>query len=190
LPQTPGAHHAAIGLICPDLDYLGRAHAEARRGWPAREPALTVLTRSAADATLAPPGRHVMSVWGQYAPYRLAEGRAWGEVGPRVAEAQLAVLAVLARYAPNVRDVILDRVVETPAYLERELDLPQGNVSHVNMTPGQMFGRRPVAGLGGYRGPVPGLYLTGASTHPGGGIFGASGRNAAAIVLHDLVHRV
>jgi phytoene dehydrogenase-like protein len=182
LPGGPGVQHGAIALICPDLGYVERAHAEARRGWPAREPALTVLTRSAVDATLAPPGRHLMSVWGQYAPYRLAGHQSWDEVGPRAAEAQLAVLA---RYAPNVRAAVLDRVIQTPAYLERELDLARGNPSHLDMTPGQMFGRRPVAGLGGYRGPVPGLYLTGASTHPGGGIFGAAGRNAAAAVLHD-----
>lgn len=186
LPGTPGAQHAAITLICPDLDYLQRAYMEAQRGWPAREPALTVLTRSAVDATLAPPGRHLMSVWGQYAPYRLAGRQSWEEVGPRVAEAQLAVLA---RYAPNVREILLDRVVETPTYLERELDLVRGNLTHLDMTPGQMFGRRPAVGLGGYRGPVPGLYLTGASTHPGGGIFGAAGRNAAAVVLRDLARR-
>jgi phytoene dehydrogenase-like protein len=144
------------------------------------------MTFSAADPTLAPPGQHTLFLWGQYYPYELASGASWEEVGPQVAD---HMLAKLAEYAPNVRDAVLGQLVETPLYLERELGLLRGNVMHLEMSIDQMFMLRPALTLSNYRGPLKGLYLTGASTHPGGGIMGAAGRNAAQVVLRDLQKR-
>jgi phytoene dehydrogenase-like protein len=116
----------------------------------------------------------------------LATGESWDDIGSAVAD---HMLATLAQYAPNVSGAVIDRLVETPLYLERTLGLLRGNVMHLEMSIDQMFMMRPALTLGNYRGPLPGLYLTGASTHPGGGIMGAAGRNTAAVVLHDFSNR-
>ena len=182
----PGPQHRALQLICPDLAYLERAYADYLAGRPSREPGLVAMTFSAVDPTLAPPGAHVLFLWGQYYPYALASGESWDDAGPREAA---RMLATLGRYAPNVAGVVVGQLVETPDYLERTLGLLGGNVMHLEMSLDQMFLLRPALGIAGYRGPLPGLYLTGASTHPGGGIMGAAGRNAAATLLHDLSRR-
>jgi phytoene dehydrogenase-like protein len=183
LPGSAGPQHNALQFICPDLPYLERAYGDYLRGEPSAEPALCAMTFSAADPSLAPPGQHVLSLWGQYYPYALASGAAWDEVGPHAAD---RMLDTLARYAPNVKEAVIDRLIETPAYLERTLGLLRGNIMHLEMSLDQMFLFRPTPGLSQYRGPVRDLYLTGASTHPGGGIMGASGRNAAGAILRDL----
>jgi phytoene dehydrogenase-like protein len=183
---SPGPQHTAMQFICPDLDYLDRAYADYLGGRPSRNPALIGMTWSAADPTLAPPDKHVMFVWGQYFPYELASGESWDQIGDRVAD---EMLRALAGYAPNAAEIVIDRLVETPLYLERELGLPRGNVMHLEMSIDQMFTLRPALGMSNYRGPVDDLYLTGASTHPGGGIMGAAGYNAAAAILHDLSRR-
>lgn len=183
LPGAPGHQHTALQFICPDLDYLDRAYADYLSGRPSREPALISMTFSAVDPTLAPEGKHTMFLWGQYYPYELASGELWDDIGDCVAD---HMLDTLAKYAPNVKDAVIDRLVETPLYLERTLGLLRGNVMHLDMSVDQMFLLRPALTLSNYRGPLPGLYLTGASTHPGGGIMGAAGRNAAAALLHDL----
>ena len=186
--RAPGfdaaSQHIAMQFICPDLDYLDRSYGDFLAGRPSAEPAVIAMTWSAADRTLAPAGKHVLFLWGQYFPYELANGEHWDVIAEREAE---RILAVLQRYAPNMtRDKISGWLIETPLYLERELGLHRGNVMHLEMSVDQMFALRPAAGFSKYRGPVPGLYLTGASTHPGGGIMGAAGRNAAAALLHDL----
>jgi phytoene dehydrogenase-like protein len=179
-----GEHHTAMQFICPDLDYLERAHGDYAAGRPSDRPGLVVMTWSASDDSLAPPGKHVVFAWAQYFPYALAAGAGWDDIADREAD---RILATLAEYAPNMTpDRVMGRLVETPLYLERELGLPRGNVMHLDMSIDQMFLFRPAPGLAGYRGPVRGLYLTGASAHPGGGIMGAAGRNAAAVVLKDL----
>ena len=99
------------------------------------------------------------------------------------------MLTTLAQYAPNVRESVIGQLVETPLYLERELGLHRGNVMHLEMSIDQMFMMRPALTMSNYRGPIDGLYFTGASTHPGGGIMGAAGRNAAQVVVHDLSRR-
>lgn len=180
---TPGPQHIAMQFICPSMAYLERAYGDFLRGEPSREPALISMTWSAADPTLAPPGKHVMFVWGQYYPYELASGANWDDIGDAVAD---QMLATLAQYAPNASEIVIDRLVETPLYLERELGLLRGNVMHLEMSIDQMFSFRPALTMSNYRGPVKNLYLTGASTHPGGGIMGAAGRNAAGVMLHDL----
>lgn len=179
----PGPQHVALQFICPDLPYLERAYADYLAGRPSQDPALIAMTFSAVDTTLAPPGGHTLFLWGQYYPYELTSGENWDEIGDRVAD---AMLDKLAEYAPNVRDAVVGRLVEHPLYLERELGLLRGNVMHLEMSIDQMFMLRPAVTLANYRGPIPALYLTGASTHPGGGIMGAAGRNAAQVVRHDL----
>ncbi len=183
---SPGPQHVAIQFICPDLPYLERAYADYLSGRPSRDPALIAMTFSAADPTLAPPGKHTLFLWGQYYPYELASGESWDNIGDRVAD---AMLDKLAEYAPNVRDAVIGRLVEHPLYLERELGLLRGNVMHLEMSIDQMFMLRPAITLANYRGPIPALYLTGASTHPGGGIMGAAGRNAAQVVAQDLARK-
>lgn len=178
-----GPQHGAVQLICPDLSLLRDGHADLRAGRPARQPAIAAMTFSALDDTLAPKDRHVLSIWAQYYPYQLADGRSWRARGPEVAD---HLLATLARYAPNVPGAVLARQLQTPLDLEEELGLRRGNITHLAMSPGQTFFLRPARGFGGYRcPPIRGLYLSGASTHPGGGITGASGRLAARVVLRD-----
>jgi len=178
-----GEHHNALQFICPDMDYLNRAYSDFKAGRPSTDPALLAMTFSRADPSLAPPGKHTLFLWGQYYPYELAGGESWDDIGDREAD---IMLDRLAAYAPNVKGAVIDRLVETPLYLERELGLLRGNVMHLEMSSDQMFFRRPAFGAHQYRGPVPGLYFTGASTHPGGGIMGAAGRNASQVILADM----
>lgn len=183
---VPGPQHRALQFICPDLSYLERAYGDYLGGKPSVDPALIAMTFSALDETLAPPGHHALFLWGQYYPYELANRASWDKIGDEVAD---RMLDKLAEYAPNVRDAVVGRLVEHPLYLERELGLLRGNVMHLEMSIDQMFMLRPALTMANYRGPLPGLYLTGASTHPGGGIMGAAGRNAATVVRRDLERR-
>ncbi len=179
----PGPQHRAIQFICPTMGYLDAAYGDFLAGRPSQHPALIAMTFSAVDPTLAPEGKHTMFLWGQYFPYEMADGRSWDDVGEEIAA---HMLDTLADYAPNVKDAVIDKLVETPLYLERELGLLRGNVMHLEMSVDQMFLMRPALTMSNYRAPVDGLYLTGASTHPGGGIMGAAGRNAATVITHDL----
>ena len=177
-----GEEHIALQFICPSLDYLDAAYGDYLTKRPSADPALIGMTFSAADPTLAPPGKHTLFVWGQYYPYELADREDWDEIQEREAG---RMLDVMSQYAPNVKSAVIDKLIETPLYLERELGLLRGNVMHLEMSIDQMFMLRPIIGMSDYRTPIEGLYLTGASTHPGGGIMGASGRNAAQTILHD-----
>jgi phytoene dehydrogenase-like protein len=179
----PGPHHGAIQFICPTVATLEDAYADFLAGRPSRRPALAVMTVSAVDPTLAPPGKHVMFLWGQYHPYELASGESWEDIGKREGD---RMLHLLAEYAPNVVDAVVGELIETPLYLEQTLGLVKGNIMHLEMSSNQMFFLRPALSMGTYRGPVDGLYLTGASTHPGGGIMGAAGRNTAHVLRRDL----
>lgn len=181
-----GPEHRALQFICPDLAYLERAYGDYLGGEPSRDPALIAMTFSAVDPTLAPAGKHTLFLWGQYFPYELARGRSWDEIGESEGE---RMLGKLAEYAPNIKQAVIGKLVETPLFLERELGLLRGNVMHLEMSIDQMFMLRPALTMSNYRAPLKGLYLTGASTHPGGGIMGAAGRNAAQVVLHDLQKR-
>lgn len=179
---TPDAYRA-MQLLAPSRRALRRAHGEFRAGLPPTDPAVLAMTFSAFDDTLAPPGRHNVTVWGQWHPYRLANGERWDDVRDR--EGAKLVQAV-DRVAPGFADAVEHVHVQTPLDLERELGLRDGQVMHVEMALDQMFLWRPSRELAGYRMPgVDGLYLCGASTHPGGGVFGASGRTSARLVLAD-----
>jgi phytoene dehydrogenase-like protein len=180
----PGSEaRVGLQLLCRDQRQILSAYGDFLRGEPARDPPLVAMTFSAVDDSLAPPGGEVLWLWGQYYPYELSGGQSWDDVGERVAD---SILDTFERYAPGTRDAVVGRLFQHPLWLERELGLYRGNVMHLEMRPTQMFALRPFAGMARYRGPLPGLYLTGASTHPGGGIMGASGRNAARVVLRDL----
>jgi phytoene desaturase len=178
----PHESHHGLQMLCPSIDYLRRAFADYSRGQPSREPAVIAMTFSAIDPEVAPPGKHTVFLWAQYFPYELADAAGWDDIREQVAD---SILEVLYRYAPNMRGKIVDRFIQTPLDLERRLGLPRGNVMHVEMSFDQMFFFRPLPELASYRTPIRGLYLTGASTHPGGGVFGASGYNTARVVLGD-----
>lgn len=177
-----GPHHRAIVDIAPSLDYLERAYDDAKHGWPSREPFLELVMQSANDPTVAPPGMHTLTVSAKFAPFDLASGRSWDEEGPGFAE---RVIDVLEAYAPNIRKAIVAAHSVSPLDMEREYGLTRGDVFHGAILPYQMFSFRPVPGWSQYRTPVRGLYLCSAGTHPGGGVIGAPGHNAAQAVLED-----
>jgi phytoene dehydrogenase-like protein len=176
LPGAPGPQHRATMHICPSIDYVERAWQEAQAGRPSQNPMIEIGIPSMYDPTLAPEGKHVMSLFVQYAPYTL-RGAAWDELGDRYAE---RVLDVIEEYAPNFRSRILHKQVLTPLDLERRFGLTGGNIFHGELSADQLFANRP-----GYTTPVRGLYLCGSGTHPGGGVMGAPGYNAARAVLRD-----
>ena len=182
LPGQNGPQHIALQWICPDMDYARRASADHRAGLMSAEPLLMATTISAADPEMAPPGKHTLNLWGQYFPYQLADGKNWEDLREQAAE---KLLAKLAEYAPNVRSAVIDKFIDTPMDLERMFGMPRANITHLPMSLPNMFMLRPALELSQYRGPLKGLYLSGASTHPGGGITGQPGRNAAQVILRD-----
>ncbi|PLS77099.1 MAG: NAD(P)/FAD-dependent oxidoreductase [Chloroflexi bacterium] len=180
----PHPSHHGLQLLCPSVDYLNQAYEDYRQGRPARDPAVIAMTFSAIDAAVAPPGKHTLFLWAQYHPYELGNGEHWDAIREREAD---KLLEVVYRYAPNMRGAITNRYIQTPLDLERTFGLLRGNVMHVEMSFDQMFCFRPLPELSAYKVPqINGLYLTGASTHPGGGVFAASGYNTAGVVLRDL----
>ncbi|PWU21298.1 MAG: amine oxidase [Candidatus Rokuibacteriota bacterium] len=175
----PGPQHRGTIHIAPDLDYIERAYDDAKYGRASARPVLECTIPSAVDPSVAPPGRHLMSMFVQYAPYALREST-WDEFGERFAD---RCFDVLDEYAPNFRRAVLARQVLTPIDLERTFNLTGGNIFQGAMTPGQLFSLRPVPGYAGYRTPVKGLFLCGAAAHPGGGVMGVPGWNAAREIL-------
>lgn len=182
-PADNLAARTGLGLLCPSVEHIGAAYGDYLAGKPAADPPLVAMTFSAVDDSLAPPGGEVLWLWGQYFPYELANGASWDDIGPAVAD---RFLDVFERYAPGTRETVVGSLFQHPLWLERELGLRRGNVMHLEMTLDQMFCARPLIGMAGYQTHVKGLFLTGASTHPGGGIMGASGRNAAGVILKAL----
>lgn len=176
-----GPQHKATMHICPSIDYVERAWDDAKYGRPSSEPLLEMTVPTMYDPSLAPPGKHVMGIFLQYAPYTL-RGATWDELREPFAE---RVLDVIAHYAPNIRDIIEHRQVLTPYDLEQRFGITGGNIFHGDMSLDQMFVLRPVAGWARYRTPVRGLYLCGSGAHPGGGVMGAPGYNAAREILKD-----
>jgi phytoene dehydrogenase-like protein len=168
--------------ICPSVDYFAQAWADARRGEPSRSPVMEVQVPTAYDSSLAPQGHHVMSIWALYAPSRLRSGN-WDD---RRRECGERLIDTLAAYAPDLREVIVDWSLFTPADIERRMAMTDGNIRHLDMVPSQFLAQRPLLGWSGYRTPIANLYLCGAGTHPGGEVTGAPGHNAAAAVLADV----
>ncbi|HEY7588861.1 MAG TPA: NAD(P)/FAD-dependent oxidoreductase [Thermoplasmata archaeon] len=176
-----GAHLQGAISISPSVDYIERAYDDAKYGSFSRRPYLDVMVPSAIDPTLAPPGKHVVSMFVQYAPYSRRGG--WDD-DAREALGD-TVIETLSEYAPNVPGAILHRQVLTPMDLEREIGLTGGNIFHGELTPNQLFFLRPLPGWAQYRTPIRNLYLCGSGTHPGGGVMGAPGYNAAREILKD-----
>lgn len=174
------ACHSAMQLLVPTRRYLDAAYHDYLRGQPPAEPCVLAMTFSAIDPTLAPPGKHTLFTWAQYHSYQLAEGLDWDVIAEREAD---KLYDVVCKRAPNMRGKLIDRFIQTPLDIERRFGLLRGNVMHLEMGFDQMFAFRPLPELSAYKTPIDGLYLTGSSTHPGGGVFGASGRNTAMIIL-------
>jgi len=184
LPPYPSANTDAyhgMQLLVTDRHQLRAAYGDFLAGRLPAEPPVVAMTFSALDPTLAPSTRHNVSLWSQWHRYDLAGGT-WDAVRDEAAQ---QVIGQVERFAPGFAGSIEHVHVQTPLDLDRELGLRRGNVMHLEMGLDAMFALRPLPGLASYRGPVPGLYLTGASTHPGGGVFGASGRSAARVLLAD-----
>ena len=178
LPEA-GPHLRGAISISPSVDYLERAYDAAKYGEFSPRPYMDIVIPSLLDPAMAPPGKHVMSIFAQYAPYGLNGG--WTD-GRREAFGD-AVIDTLSEYAPNLKGAILHRQVITPADIERMIGLTEGNIFQGELTLQQMFFLRPVPEWARYATPVPGLYQCGAGTHPGGGVMGASGRLAARAIL-------
>lgn len=176
-----GPQHRGSMEVAPSIAYLERAWNDATRGKPSEKPWLEVEVPTAIDRSLAPAGKHILSIFSQYGPYHLKHGE-WDGVrddyGDRVIEA-------LAEYAPNVKESLHYRQVLAPPDLERIFGLTDGNIFHGEITPDQVLSSRPFKGSDGYRTPVKNLYLCGSGTHPGGGVMGAPGHNAAQAVITD-----
>jgi phytoene dehydrogenase-like protein len=169
--------------IAPTVAYLERAWDDCKQGQPSREPFIEIYSQSPTDPSMAPPGKHILSCFCQYAPYAPA-GRSWDD-GLREEFAD-RVLNVLAEYAPNMRDSVVARQMLSPVDLERRFGLTGGHIFHGEITPDQSFNLRPLAGHADYRTPLAGLYLCGSGAHPGGGVTGIPGYNAAQVVIADL----
>jgi len=180
LPGT-GPHLRGAISISPSVDYMERAFDEAKYGHFSRRPYMDIVIPSLTDPSVAPPGQHVMSCFVQYAPYHLADGT-WDDQREAFGD---TVVDTLAEYAPNIRNIIRHRQVVTPLDLEREWSLSEGNIFQGELTLEQLFFLRPAPGWAQYRTPISNLYMCGSATHPGGGIMGAPGRNAAMKILAD-----
>ncbi|HTI37556.1 MAG TPA: NAD(P)/FAD-dependent oxidoreductase [Vicinamibacterales bacterium] len=176
-----GPHLRGAISISPSVEYMERAYDDAKYGRFSRRPYIDMVIPSLTDPSVAPPGKHVVSCFVQYAPYHLKEGT-WDDQKEAFGD---TVVNTLAQYAPNIKDLILHRQVVTPLDLEREWGLSEGNIFQGELTLEQLFFLRPAPGWAQYRTPVKNLYMCGSATHPGGGIMGAPGRNAAMRILKE-----
>ncbi len=177
----PGAHLRGAVSISPTVDYMERAYDDAKYGHHSRRPYIDIVIPSLTDPSVAPPGKHVMSCFVQYAPYKLAEGT-WDEKRESFGD---TVINTISEFAPNLKNIILHRQVVTPLDLEREFGLTEGNIFQGELSLEQLFFLRPVPGWARYSTPIKNLYMCGSATHPGGGIMGAPGRLAALKILEE-----
>ncbi|MBC8024334.1 MAG: NAD(P)/FAD-dependent oxidoreductase [Burkholderiales bacterium] len=179
-------HHSSGIIMAPSLAFMDRAFTSAREeGW-SREPIVEMLIPSTVDDSLAPAGKHVASLFCQHFRYQLPGDRSWDSERERVAD---LVIDQVTRFAPNFKSSVLGRRILTPLDLEREFGLVGGDIFHGKLSLNQLFSARPILGHGNYRMPLKGLYLCGAGSHPGGGVTGAPGHNAAREVLKDFRRR-
>jgi phytoene dehydrogenase-like protein len=176
-----GPHLRGAISISPGVDYMERAYDEAKYGHFSSRPYIDMVIPSLTDPSVAPPGKHVMSCFVQYAPYHLKDGN-WDDQREAFGD---TVINTIAEYAPNIKDIILHRQVLTPLDIERDFGLTEGNIFQGELTLEQLFFLRPAPGWAQYRTPIRNLYMCGSATHPGGGIMGAPGRNAAMRILKE-----
>ncbi len=177
-----GPHHHGTIHIGETMETIERAYDDAKYGRPSSEPILEITMPTSVDETIAPPGKHLLSMFVQYAPYRLAGGLHWDDIKEDFAD---RCVQLLGRYAPNVPNAVEHRQVLSPLDLERTFGLTGGNIMQGAMSPHQLYSFRPVAGWADHRTPIGGLYVCGAASHPGGGVMGACGKNAATEILRD-----
>jgi len=178
-----GGDHLSAGIIIgPSLSYMDRAWQDARQhGW-SREPVVEMLIPSTLDDSLSPPGQHVASLFCQHVAPQLPDGTSWDDHREEVAD---LMIHTVDRYAPGFKSSVIGRQILTPLDLEREFGLLGGDIFHGALTLNQLFSARPMLGHADYRGPLKGLYHCGAGAHPGGGVTGAPGHNAALAILRD-----
>jgi phytoene dehydrogenase-like protein len=174
-----GKHLRGAISISPSVDYMERAYDDAKYGRYSRRPYIDMVIPSLTDPSVAPPGKHVMSCFVQYAPYKLKEGT-WDEQKEAFGD---NVIDTISEFAPNLKNIIVGRQVVTPLDLEREWGLTEGNIFQGELTLEQLFFLRPVPGYAQYKTPIKNLWMCGSATHPGGGIMGANGRLAAMEIL-------
>ncbi|MBA3269278.1 MAG: NAD(P)/FAD-dependent oxidoreductase [Acidobacteria bacterium] len=177
-----GPHLRGAISISPSVDYMEQAYDDAKYGRFSQHPYVDIVIPSLTDPSVAPPGKHVMSCFVQYAPYHLKSGN-WDEQREAFGD---AVINTIADYAPNIKSIIRHRQVLTPLDIERDFGLTEGNIFQGELTLEQLFFLRPVPGWAQYATPVDRLYMCGSATHPGGGIMGAPGKNAAQRILKDV----
>jgi len=180
-------HHASGILMAPSLRYMEQAYFDARQfGWP-KKPVVELVLSSAFDDTLAPKGRHVAALFCQHFAPELPGGRSWDDTRDTVAD---LIIETVDDYAPNFKASVIARQILSPLDLERTFGLTGGDIMHGALDLGQLFSARPMLGHGDYRGPLEGLYMCGSGTHPGGGVTGAPGHNAAREILRDFRRRM
>ena len=178
--HEPGPQHFGTVHLCPDQDFIERAYDDAKYGSMSREPVVECTMPSSLDASVAPPGKHLMSMFTQYAPYKLKAGPWTDALRNEYAD---RCFDVVERYAPGFKASVIDRQILTPVDLEATFGLTGGSIFQGAMPLHQLFAFRPVPGYAGYATPIRGLYLCGAAAHPGGGVMGAAGWNAARVML-------
>jgi phytoene dehydrogenase-like protein len=179
LPGTPAPHHKATMHICPSMDYVEKAWDDAKYGRPSERPMLEMTCPTMYDPSLAPQGRHIIGIFLQYAPYTLRAG-SWDDLRDPFFK---RVLKIIDEYAPGFSSGIEHAELLTPVDLEKRYSITGGNIFHGEMAIDQMFSLRPAARYANYKTPVENLYLCGSGTHPGGGVMGAPGFNAAKVML-------
>jgi phytoene dehydrogenase-like protein len=180
--STVREHHQSGIIIAPSLRYMEQAYFDARTLGCSRAPVIEMLIPSTVDVSLAPPGRHVASLFCQHFSPELPNGLDWDEIKEPAAD---LVIETVTRYAPNFKNAVLGRKVLTPLDLERDFGLVGGDIFHGALTLDQLWSARPVLGFADYRGPIERLYMCGSGTHPGGGVSGMPGHNAAREIVRD-----
>lgn len=184
--KSQSAHHTAGIIIAPTLKYMEQAYFDARTyGW-SKQPIVELVIPSTLDDTLAPPGQHVASLFCQHVAPQLPNGESWDDHRDTVAN---LMIETVNRHAPNFKASVLGRQIMSPLDLERTFGLIGGDIFHGQLGLDQMFSARPMLGHGNYRGPLGGLYMCGSGTHPGGGVTGAPGHNAAREIIADFRRR-
>lgn len=175
--------HNGMQLLAPSVQYMDNAIGDYLQKKPPADPAVLAMTFSKIDPDVAPSGGHTLYLWAQWHPYEMQDGLHWDDIRQREAD---KIYDVLTSYAPNMEGKLIDRYIQSPLDIERKHGLLRGNVMHVEMSLDQMFMFRPIPEMSKYKTPIENLYLSSASCHPGGGVFGAAGYNAANVILKDL----
>src|SRR5690606_6841782 len=175
-------HHTAGIILAPSLRYMEQAYFDARTSGWSRQPIIELLIPSTLDDSLAPPGQHVASLFCQHVAPVLPDGASWDAHRDRVAD---LMIETVNRYAPNFKQSVIARQTFSPLDLERTFGLIGGDIFHGALSLDQLFSARPMLGYAHYRSPIPGLYMCGSGTHPGGGVTGAPGHNAAREIMRD-----